>query len=136
MKKYVAAYVASTLAMIALDSIWLTLVAHDYYQTAIGHLMAPKPDMGAAAAFYVLYILGTLIFAVAPALKIGKWTTAASLGGLFGFFNYMTYDLTNLATLRDWPVTMVFIDILWGIFITACAATAGYLGASAISKRA
>lgn len=134
MKKYIAGYVACLLVMAALDGVWLGLVALDLYTSAIGHLMLEKPNFVAAALFYVLFVVGILIFAVTPALADKAWTRAALLGGLFGFFAYMTYDLTNLATLKGWPVTISVIDMVWGTFITAATATAGYFAAAAAGQ--
>ena len=130
MKKTVVAYLACALAILLLDSVWLGVLAVDLYRTGIGHLMMDKPNFGAAAAFYVFYIAGTLIFAIRPALAAKSWTIALRLGALFGFFCYMTYEFTNMATLRDWPLNVVLIDLVWGTFITAVGATAGYAAAS------
>ena len=134
MKKYIAGYVACLLVMAALDGIWLGLVAMDSYVSAIGHLMRDQPNFIAAGLFYVIFVVGILIFAVAPALAEKAWTKAALLGGLFGFFSYMTYDLTNLATLKGWPVTISLIDMAWGFVITAITATAGYFAMAAVGK--
>ena len=79
--------------------------------------------------FHVIYVLGVVIFAVSPALKSGQWTTAVLMGGLFGFFCYATYDLTNMATLKVWPLRVTLIDLAWGVFLTGTAATVGYLAA-------
>lgn len=135
MKKYIAGYVACLLVMAALDGVWLGLVALDFYTSAIGHLMRDKPNFVAAGLFYVFFVVGILIFAVAPALAGRTWTKAALLGGLFGFFAYMTYDLTNLATLKGWPVTISVIDMVWGTFITAVTATAGYFATAAVGQK-
>ena len=93
-----------------------------------------KPDFGAAAVFYVLYVAGIIVFVVAPARDGSTRTHAALRGALFGFFCYMTYDLTNMATLKGWPLQLAVVDILWGMFITAASALAGHLAAKATAK--
>jgi len=124
---YLIAYLATAIVFLTIDAIWLGLVATTFYKSMIGHLMADKVNFAAAAGFYLLYCVGIVIFAVAPALKSGDWTDAALYGALFGFFCYATYDMTNLSTLKDWPVTMAIIDIAWGTVLTGVAAVAGYL---------
>ncbi|MEM1307807.1 MAG: DUF2177 family protein, partial [Pseudomonadota bacterium] len=79
-----------------------------------------------------VYCIGIVIFAVAPALTSGQWTTAALYGALFGFFCYATYDMTNLATLRDWPLRMSLVDIAWGTVLTGFAATSGFFATRAL----
>ncbi len=123
--KYVAAYTGSAIVMVALDLLWLSVIAKPMYQQAIGHLMAAKPNAGIAVLFYLLYALGVVIFAVAPQQNSSNWTTTLAMGALFGFFAYATYELTNLATLRDWPVQMSLIDMGWGTLVTAASAAGG-----------
>ena len=130
MGKYVISYAGCAAVMVALDVLWLGYIAPDFYKRTIGHLLAPKPDLVVAALFYVLYVAGVVFFAVAPALTAGGWPRAALLGA----FAYMTYDLTNLATLRDFPVIVAAADIAWGAFITACAATGGYFAVQAAGR--
>lgn len=105
---------------LVIDMVWLLLVAQSFYQARIGHLM--EVNWVAAALFYLLFLLGLTIFASYPAAQQGGWQAAAIAGALFGFFTYMTYDLTNLATLRDWPLDMVIIDIIWGTALGALVA--------------
>jgi uncharacterized membrane protein len=88
-----------------------------------------------AVAFYLLYILGVMIFAVAPALEAGKWQTALIQGAMFGFFCYMTYDLTNLATLKQWSIKVTILDMIWGTVLTGAAATAGYWATNLVFSR-
>lgn len=125
MKKYAAAYLAVAIAMVALDMLWLGVVAKTMYRHAIGHLMAEQPMIAAAIAFYVLYALGLLVFAVAPLREDPTRRRTVLKGALFGFFAYATYDLSNLATLRDWPVHLTMIDMAWGVAISAASAGAG-----------
>ncbi|MBD3362779.1 DUF2177 family protein [Candidatus Dojkabacteria bacterium] len=125
-KQTIFTYLATTPIFFAIDLIWLGLIARNMYQKYIGHLMADKVNWVSAIFFYLAYILGIIIFAVNPANKENSWTKALLLGSLFGFFTYATYDLTNLATLKNWPLTMTIIDIIWGIFITSLTAVAAF----------
>jgi uncharacterized membrane protein len=125
MNKYVAAYAGTAIVMVALDILWLGVIAKPLYQQGIGHLMADKPVVGIAVMFYLLYALGVMIFAVAPQQGGAEWTATLVTGALFGFFAYATYDLTNLATLRDWPVHLSLIDMVWGTAISTASAAGG-----------
>lgn len=125
MNKYVAAYAGTAIVMVALDMVWLGLVAKPLYQQGIGHLMAESPDVTVAVLFYLLYAVGVVIFAVSPQHGGSGRSETLAMGALFGFFAYATYDLTNLATLRDWPVRLSLIDIGWGTVVTAAAAAGG-----------
>jgi uncharacterized membrane protein len=121
-KKPLVAYGGTAAVMLALDALWLGLVATPLYQQGIGHLMAESPRLGVAALFYVVYAAGLVVFAVLPAKDRRD---AALKGALFGFFAYATYDLTNLATLKQWPVWIALLDIAWGALVSAASATAG-----------
>lgn len=125
MPRYLVAYVAALAVLAVLDALWLGAVAKDFYRGQIGHLMAEQVRFGVAACFYLLYIVGVVVFAVAPALAAESVPRALMLGALFGFFAYMTYDLTNLATLRGWSWQVTLADIAWGSFVSAVAAGAG-----------
>jgi uncharacterized membrane protein len=126
--KLLLPYLAVVATMIALDVAWIGVVARPLYTRGIGHLMAAHPNFVAALAFYLLYAAGLMAFVVLrqPA---GDWRMAAAWGAAFGFMAYMTYDLTNLATLRDWPLALSFVDVAWGCVATGLAATAGRLAA-------
>ena len=128
MLKYLAAYVGATVVMLAIDLVWLGVIARPWYVQGIGHLMAASPNWTAAALFYLLYPVGLMVFAVLPGLD-GGWGKTALLGALFGFFAYATYDLTNLATLRQWPLGLALMDMAWGTGVSAVAAMAGRLAA-------
>jgi uncharacterized membrane protein len=128
--RYIAAYLAAAVVMAALDYLWLGYFSKAFFEPAVGSLLAARTDMSVAVLFYVLYIVGILLFAVSPALRGGGWSTALALGAAFGFFAYMTYDLTNMATLKVWPVHIAAIDIAWGTLVTGVAALAGYAAAS------
>jgi len=130
MLNYFAAYGAIAVVMLALDLLWLGVIAKSFYRDGIGHLMADPPNLVAAGVFYLLYPVGVLLFAVAPApwseaLGLVPWSRAVLVGALFGFFAYATYDLSNLATLRGWPLRLTLVDIAWGTALTAAAAAAG-----------
>jgi uncharacterized membrane protein len=125
MTKYLAAYAGTTVVMVLLDLLWLGVIAKPLYQQGIGHLMADQPDIPVAVLFYALYAVGIVIFAVLPQAGGASWGATLAMGALFGFFAYGTYDLTNLATLRDWPLKLSLIDIAWGSFVSAAAAAGG-----------
>ncbi len=122
MIRYIAAYVAAAIIFGLLDSIWLSKMGPGLYRPILGDIMADRFRVVSALIFYVLYITGIVIFAIAPAFKSGEWTTALMYGVLFGFFCYATYDLTNYATLKIWSTKITVIDILWGAFATGTAA--------------
>ncbi len=122
--KPLAAYAAVLLVMVALDLLWLGVVAKPLYQQGIGHLMLPKPDVPVAVLFYAVFALGLLLFGVLPHAADG-WARNALWAALFGFFAYATYDLTNLATLKDWPLQLSLLDMAWGCVVSALSATAG-----------
>lgn len=109
-----------------IDMLWLGLVANSFYQSRLVHLMGPV-NWTAAITFYLLYIVGILLFAVLPALESDSFTKAVVLGVLFGFFTYATYDLTNLATLKDWPLAVTLVDIAWGCVLGGSVACCSYL---------
>jgi uncharacterized membrane protein len=127
MTRYATAYAATFIVFCGLDFLWLGFVAKGYYQSQVGTLLLEKPNLPVAALFYILYIVGVLIFAVLPALEVGQWSRALFYGALFGFFAYATYDLTNLATLKGWSPGLALLDLAWGAVVTGISATAGYL---------
>ena len=125
--KYIVAYLATGLSFLLIDSIWLRNAYKKLYQPEIGDILyAGGFRLGPAIAFYLLYILGIMIFAVGPALLDGKWQTALIWGALFGFFCYMTYDLTSFAVLKQWTLKVTIADIIWGTFLTGGSALGGY----------
>jgi uncharacterized membrane protein len=134
MSRILIAYLATLTAFCILDFLWLGFVARSFYQTQVGSLLLASPKWGVAVLFYALYVGGVVIFAVLPALEAGSWLRALLLGGLFGFFCYATYDLTNLATLKGWTWPMAAVDILWGIVVTALCAAAGHVAARALGQ--
>jgi uncharacterized membrane protein len=125
--KYLIGYIATGIAFALIDSVWLRNMYTRLYQPEIGELLYKGGvRMGPAVAFYVLYILGMMVFAAGPALKGGGWQTALVQGALFGFFCYATYDLTNFATLKVWSMKVTVLDIIWGTVLTGSASLSGY----------
>lgn len=124
--KYFLLYAGTLISFLVFDSLWLGFVAKNYYRENLKHLIAKNFNKFAAISFYLIFVLGILIFAVSPALNNGDGIKAITLGGLFGFFTYATYDLTNLSTLKNWPIKITIIDIFWGIILTSAVSAAGY----------
>ena len=121
---HVAGYGLTALIFGLLDAVWLTKVGPKLYRPEIGELLMDGWRPAPALIFYALYMLGIQIFAVAPALEAGRWQAAALYGALFGFFCYMTYDLTNHATMKTWSLKVTLADIAWGTAATGIAAGA------------
>jgi uncharacterized membrane protein len=128
--KLAITYIAMLAVFLIVDLTWLGLIAKDFYRSSIGHLMGDGFNIPAAIVFYLIYIAGIIMFAVNPAVESGDWKRAAFLGAAFGFFCYATYDLTNMATLKDWPLGITIADIAWGTVLTAIVASAGYAAAT------
>ncbi len=129
MIKYVVAYLGAGLTFAAIDAVWLTTMTDRLYKPILGPILADKPDMKAAVAFYLISIGATVFLAIAPALKEGQWTRALINGAVLGFVCYATYDLTNQATLNNWSTKLTLIDLAWGTTLTATCAVAGYFAA-------
>lgn len=127
--QYVIAYGASAVVFFGLDLVWLGLVARGFYARQLGDLLRDSPSLTVAGLFYALYVGGIVLFAISPALQSQSWRTALVLGVLLGLLAYGTYDLTNLATLRRWPVALALVDVTWGGLLTGLAASAGYWAA-------
>ena len=128
--KAVLVYLITVPIFFAIDMIWLGVLAKDFYQRHLGYLMRPQVNWAAAIIFYLLFIVGIVIFAVKPALEARSPIQALVYGALFGFFTYATYDLTNLATIRDWPLMVTIVDLVWGTVLCGTVAWASYLAAS------
>ncbi len=124
---YIKAYIATAMVFFVLDYVWLSRMAGTFYRDQIGSMMLDQPRLGVAAVFYILYVAGIVVFAVVPALRGESVTTALLLGALLGCMAYGTYDITNYATLRGWPMAVLLVDIAWGTALTAVSAGAGYL---------
>ena len=110
-----------------IDAVWLSVVANKFYKSQLGPLLLEKPNMIAAVLFYIIFVVGIVVFAVMPAVSAGEWKLALGYGALLGLVTYATYDLTNLSTLKNFPVTVVIVDMIWGTVLTATVATLTYL---------
>lgn len=125
--KYLVAYLSTTVIFLAIDALWLGIVAKNFYAEQLGDLMAKNIKFHIAAVFYLVYTVGIVVFAIAPALEAEKIILALGYGALFGFLAYGTYDFTNMATIKDWPTIVSVVDIVWGTLITSVSAALGYL---------
>jgi uncharacterized membrane protein len=123
---YIKLYGLTVPVFFVIDIIWLGVVAKDFYQKNLKYILSPNVNWTAAIIFYLIYIAGILIFAVLPAVAKDSLRHAAVWGALFGFFTYATYDLTNLALLKDWPIIIVIVDILWGVILCSAVATLSF----------
>ena len=126
MLKYFGVYAAVFASMVVIDMIWLRLIAVQWYADGMGPLLSNSPNLWAAAAFYLLFPVGLLIFAVFPSEDMSV-IKAVVMGALFGFFAYATYDLTALAVIKGWPVGLTFLDMAWGTLVSGVSAGAGKL---------
>jgi len=116
----------------AIDMVWLAVVAKNFYQKQIGFLMKPDINWLAAIIFYLLFIIGLIIFVITPAMVKQSWIHALLFGALFGLVTYATYDLTNLATVKDWPLLVTVVDLVWGSVLAASVSVITYLIANRI----
>jgi uncharacterized membrane protein len=119
MISFLKLYLLALPVFFAIDMVWLGVVAKDFYKNQIGFLMRPDVNWFAAVVFYCMFLAGLVVFVIEPALEKKDWLRALWLGGLLGLITYATYDLTNLATLKGWPLKMVIIDMLWGTVLSA-----------------
>ena len=110
----------------AADMVWLGVVARNFYAKQIGFLMKTNVNWAAAILFYLLFLVGLVVFVIAPAVEKGTWVRALWLGALFGLITYATYDLTNLATLKDWPLALTLVDLTWGMVLAGCVSVSTY----------
>jgi uncharacterized membrane protein len=116
--RYLKLYLVSLAAFFAIDVLWLSLAARSFYQQYLGFLMAPSPNWFVAILFYLLFIVGLLVFVIVPGLKVNSLKEIVLKAALFGLITYATYDLTNLATLKDWPALLSIVDMLWGTVLS------------------
>ncbi len=133
--KLLGLYGICTAVFFAMDFIWLSTAVPRLYQPALGvvnksapYLLAEKPNVPVAAAFYLVYLVGLIALAIIPGLQEGAVVGALWRGALFGFVAYATYDLTNLSTIANWPVGLSIIDMIWGTALNSVVAVAGYYG--------
>ncbi|MEO1262006.1 MAG: DUF2177 family protein [Bacteroidota bacterium] len=121
-KKYILLYLLAAIVFFSIDMVWLGILAQDFYENHIGFVLSDEVNWMAAAAFYLIYLSGILYFAIIPNFKQGNWKGALVQGAMFGFFCYATYDLTNMATIIEWPLIVVVVDLTWGTFLTGSTA--------------
>ncbi len=124
--KNIYLYFLTLLVFLAIDILWLTVISKNLYSTYLSHLLAENPRLVPAVIFYIVFVVGIIVFAVLPGYMDKSITKTILLGALFGALSYATYDLTNLATLKDWPVLITVIDILWGSTVSVLTSVAGY----------
>jgi len=127
MLNFLIIYITSFVVFFLVDLFWLVVVANKLYKKYLGFIMKDSPNWGAAIIFYLLYIAGLVFFVIQPAIEKGSWQQALFTGLFFGFITYATYDLTNLATLKDWPFTITVIDLIWGTVLGGTVSILTYL---------
>jgi len=130
---YLKLYALTVPVFFAVDMIWLGFVAKKFYRNNLGFVLSPDVNWPAAVSFYLIYIVGILVFAVVPALEKESLGRALLRGCLYGFFTYATYDLTNMATIKNWPLKVVIVDVLWGVFLCSTVASISFLIAKWLS---
>lgn len=124
--KLLLSYFLTMIVFFAVDLLWLGIIAKGLYNRYLGNFLSEQVNWTAAVIFYLLFIIGIFIFVILPAVEKGSLQYAIIYGALFGFFTYATYDLTNLATLKGWPLPIVLIDITWGTVLCLIVSTAGF----------
>ncbi len=134
MTLYIATYVASLAAFLALDAVWLSIMAPRFYKPLMGDMVLDSFALGPAMLFYGLYGIGMVALVIVPAFTSGRPLNALMMGALFGLVAYGTYDLTNQATLKGWPMTITVLDMAWGTVATGLASLAGYHALSWLSR--
>jgi uncharacterized membrane protein len=127
MAYYLKLYLATLVAFFAVDMVWLGLVARTFYRKYLGFLMASRPNWLAAIIFYMLFVVGILVLAILPGLEASSLRTTLLRGTLFGLIAYATYDLTNLATVKNWPLVVTIVDLIWGTALSTVVSYAGYV---------
>ena len=119
-------YLVALGVFLAMDMTWLLVIAKDLYARHLGYLMSKTPNLVAAGIFYLLYVAGLVVFVLEPAIKNNSLVEALWRGALFGLIAYATYDLTNLATIKDWPLLITIIDLIWGAVLSGSVAVVSY----------
>ena len=130
--RFLLSYAVTLPIFFAIDLVWLAVVAKGFYRQHLGHLLAPQVNWAAAILFYLVFIAGIVFFAVRPALETHSAMRALAYGAFFGFLAYATYDLTNQATIRDWPLVVTVVDLVWGSVLSATVAYLSYQVSSRI----
>lgn len=127
MKPIFVSYLAALVALAILDALWLGLVSREFYKARLGQFLLDRPLWSVAVLFYLIHATGIAVFAVPPSLAAGTWIAAVLYGALFGFCVYAAYDVTNLATLRGWPLAVSLVDLAWGAAATAASTLVAFL---------
>lgn len=123
---FIKLYIIALPVFFIIDMIWLGLIAKNFIREQIGFLMKTNLNWSAAIIFYLLFIAGLVVFVLLPSFEKKDWLNALYLGALFGLFTYSTYDLTNLATIKDWPLLVTIVDIIWGMVLSASVSLISY----------
>jgi len=131
---YLKVYLAALVGFLALDGLWLAVIARGFYREKLGFLLSDQPNWWAAGFFYLLFIGGLMVFAIVPGLQAGSVWRALLLGAFFGLVTYATYDLTNLATVKNWPWVVSVVDMVWGAFLAASVCAIGYAAGRWLSE--
>jgi len=132
--QFLKVYALTLVIFFLVDIVWLGVISKKLYKEYLGHLMAPNVNWAAALVFYFLFIAGLVFFVIMPAIEKGDLMYAITVGAFFGLITYGTYDLTNLATLRDWPLNITIIDLIWGTFLNAATSGITYFVATSLLK--
>ena len=127
MSYYLKIYVSAFVTFLAIDMVWLIIVARGFYRKQLGFLLSDQPNWWAAISFYLLFVAGLLVFAIVPGLEAGSLRKALLLGGFFGLVAYATYDLTNMATVKNWPWILTLVDMAWGAVLATSVSCLAYL---------
>lgn len=123
---FIKMYLVSLVSFLALDSVWLGFIAPKFYKKNIGFIMSQNPNFLAAGLFYLIFMVGLVVFVIQPAISNGSWHTALYRGALFGLVSYATFDLTNQAVVKNWPWLVTGVDLVWGTFITGVVSVVAY----------
>ena len=129
---YIKLYLLTFLGFFVIDMIWLGIIAPSFYRKHIGFLLSPQPNWIPAIIFYLVFVGGLLVFVVLPGIRSQSLKKTAILGVIYGIITYGTYDLTNLATIEDWPILVTVVDMIWGVFLSVSVATIGYFAGTRI----
>lgn len=124
---YLKLYFATLAVFFAVDMLWLGVISRAFYKKHLGFIMAPEVNWYAALIFYFLFIVGILVFVVLPGIKENALPMMLVKAALFGLITYATYDLTNLATVKDWPLIITVVDLVWGMVLTSVVSLAGFI---------
>ncbi|MBI5019186.1 DUF2177 family protein [Candidatus Gottesmanbacteria bacterium] len=129
---FVKLYFLTLPVFFAIDLLWLGVVAKQFYGKYLGFLMSPSPNWAAAVLFYLLFIAGLVFFVIQPAVERGQWGYALGAGIFFGLITYATYDLTNLATIKQWPFIVTVVDLMWGMVLSGSVSVIAFFAARRI----